>query len=102
MKEKNECIKTINDCIEKILNDFILLFEYLKVKQETKNSELESLLFSKKKMIEITESIEIIFQNLVFLKHIYRNSTLLHKKEKAPIGFDYLKEYYNCKLNINN
>lgn len=101
MKEKNECVKAISNSLEKILNDIIELFGYLKVSNETKIGELEALLFSKKRIIEITENCALIFQNLVFLKHIHRNSTLSHKERSCSGGFQALKDLYNARLNLN-
>lgn len=93
--EKNECIKSINNYLEKILDEFIEVLSLLKTKDSTKIEEIEALVFSKKRIIGITENIQRIFQNLVIMKHIHRNSLLGYSPDEPKHGFSYLNEVHS-------
>jgi hypothetical protein len=95
MLEKSECIKNISDNLECIINDFIEILNLLKINKGTKLSEIEALVFSKRKMVDLTENAQKIFQNLVYLKYIERKSQLGFKKEKAKCSFEDSNQYYS-------
>lgn len=93
--DKKECIKNINNSLERILEDFIEILALLKVVKGTRLEEMESLVFSKRRMADLTENAQRIFQNLVALKHFHRNSSLTYKREQPMHGFDYLSKLYS-------
>ena len=95
---RRECVKNINLCIEKILEHYSEIFELLKVSNSTKLNEMKSLVFSKKKMCEILENIEAIFQNFVQLKLIHRNFNLKCDNKIPQKGFKYIFEEMNKNL----
>lgn len=87
---KKDCVKNINLSIEKVLENFTEIVEHLRVQKASKLDEMKSLVFSKKRMCELTEAIEIIFQNLVQLKLIHRNFHLKYEKIVPENGFESL------------
>ncbi len=93
MEDKLECIKTINTCLEKLLENLIEILELLKVikGKGTKVDEMTAQVFAKKRMAEFTEAMQRIFQNLVYLKLIHKNSNNTEKKEKESRIF---KEFF--------
>lgn len=93
--DKKECVKSINNSLERILEDFIEVLALLKVVKGTKLEEMESLVFSKRRMTDLTENAQKIFQNLVVLKHFHRNSSLAYERETPERGFDYLANLYS-------
>lgn len=93
--DKKECVKNINNCLEKILEDFTEILGFLKVGRGTKVEEMQSLVFSKRRMVDLTENAQRIFQNLVALKHFHRNSSLTYEEERPEHGFDYLSKLYS-------
>lgn len=93
--DKKECIKNINNCLEKILEDFIEILSLLKVAGGTRLEEIQCLVFSKRRMVDLAENAQRIFQNLVVLKHFHRNSSLAYGEERAEHGFDHLNQLYS-------
>lgn len=81
MQDKRECVKTINTCIERVLDSLVDILALLKVGNGTKIEEITSLVLAKKKMSELTENLQRIFQNLVYLKLIHRNLNISYEQE---------------------
>lgn len=91
MLDKRECIKIINNNIEKLLDNLIEILALLKVTKGNKIEEISSLVFAKKRISEFTESVDRIFQNLVYLKLIHKNSQVERKDVKSVFN-DYFKD----------
>lgn len=92
---RKECVKNINLSLEKVLETFTEIVELLRSQNSTKTSEMKALVFSKKRMCELLQHIEVIFQNFIHLKLIYKNFHLKYESNVPKSGFDSLFTKFN-------
>lgn len=97
---RKDCVKNINLCIEKVLENFSEIVEFLQVSNPSKLNEMKSLVFSKKKACEVLQNIEIIFQNLVQLKLVHRNFHLKYENIDSQKSFGKFFEEINKNLDF--
>jgi hypothetical protein len=70
MTSLKELQKNINNCLEKIIEDFTEILSFLKHKDGSKYDQMKTLVFCKRRTIDLTENVEIIFKNLVMMKYL--------------------------------
>ena len=99
---KKECVKNINLCLEKVLENFIEITDHLRIQKSTRLDEMKSLVFAKKRASELSENLGRILQNLIQLKLIYRNFNLNYKSSQPERGFDNLFKKLNSDFTFHN
>lgn len=75
--------RSINTSIERIIEDLTEILSFLKTNDGTKFSEIQSLVFAKRRMIDLTEHAQLIYKNLVSLKYSH---VLEHKERKERLN----------------
>lgn len=72
MKAKKDLQKAINNSLAKILENLIEILESFKSDERTQADAMKTHLFATRRMIGLTENLQMIFKNLVELKYIYK------------------------------
>lgn len=85
---KRECRKNINNLLERITEDLTEILAYTKVNEGTKLSEMQALVFAKRRMVDLLEQVQLIFRNLVILKYLHMAENRTPAKKKEAGGFD--------------
>lgn len=90
--ERAEIVRNIETKVEKILEDFIEVLQYLRASDCDESDELQNLLFANRRMIELVDSSLEIYHYLIKLKystnHVHKPTT----NRNVSLGFDQLFE----------
>lgn len=70
---KSDCRKTIRNLLEEIVMDLTEIMGCLHSTPSTRHAEMESLVIAKRRMIRLTEGLQMIHKHLVTLKYHHQN-----------------------------
>lgn len=82
--------KNINNAIEKIIEDFTEILAFLKIGDGSKLTEMQALVFAKRRMIDLTEQIQTIYKNLIGMKYLHATEHKDMRAVEADEGLDAL------------
>ena len=84
--------RAINSSIEKIIEDLTEILSLLRANGSTKFSEMQSLVFAKRRMIDLTEQVQLIYKHMVSLKYAHLLEHSERKERPREPAFDDLFE----------
>lgn len=83
-----ECRRAIGNSIEKVIDNLTEILSLLQGAEATALSEMQTLVFTKRRMISLMEHIQSIFKHLVQLKYLHRATAMEQPEAPSQPGLD--------------
>lgn len=82
--------KAINNSLERIIENLTEILAFLKTDGGTRFSEMQALVFAKRRMIDLTEQAQLVYKGLVSLKYAHALENKERRERPREPGFDEL------------